>query len=1200
MKIRFTLLLFFLFSVAKAQFNTVIPPSPNSSELVKFIDNPVSLYSGSPKISIPIYDLKLRDYSLSIRLDYNSTGIKLDERASNVGLGWSLAAGGVITRAVKGMPDDYYQPNCPGTASDQDCRIGLMWNGRNIKNIDLQSVYNTAMSRKDFYFRTQFMPNFFNVISGIPFAWSASYEAREDVEPDIFYFNFGGKSGKFIFDYSSGTPIIKLIPYQNLKMEYTISNHSIVAFKVTDESGVQYQFEDTEVTQNGVTYNSIDYSQYYVRSFNTKSYNTNFNSSWLLTKIITPLKNIIDFKYVNESYIVRNQTAIESYISGGPKYIFKPVSADVNVISGKRLSSIESPSGKVNFNTSLARSDVMAYNNQPLPGAITAVEIFNSDLRLINKATLSFDYFLSSTEAEPGDFDFVPSLNPDCYKRLRLKGVKFGVDATMNYEFEYKHVDYTGNARDVLPRIFSTKQDLWGYYNGATGNITGIPAIYVYPDMYNDDRQYSIYKKVNYTGREYYFEGANRLPDSNLTDVGMLTKIKYPTGGYTSYNYESHRFKDEANEYLGGGVRIKNIIKNDGIKSQIYSYLYSDNNGTTGKAISVPGFAMLPGVNGPFDKSRDSYWKNLCLYSSPRTGIGTTQGSYIGYSEVTEKMIGLGKTVYRYGLPATWFKSDDLPNQGCSLTEDGYCDGLYSGTKIFTFIDTEGTFTYPATGQQVDTKNESLYQINMFPATLNSFPYAENPDYDWNRGQLISEKVYDEDSHLLQEKNYDYKLFYPKKAISPTKVYGLKFGNFTAAIIGGGSFANIHRIAKYEYLTDVAKVPSRVIETSYYNTDLSKKSIKITEYKYNGFEHLNLNESRFVNSTGDSIITSFKYPQDYITSNNGTSFYPQVEGVSALLSKNISSIPVETTTSIVKAGIKSVVTSDLTTYKLVNDLALPFTHYKLETSSPLQDFVPPNQNPNAQIGFLKDSRYLPVEEFKNYDEHGGVTMFSIEKGPNTSYIWGYNNQYVIAQIKNASNGEYYFQNFEENTADFDPNLTVQNNRSHTGNSSGLINNTLVTEKTSHSGSYLNVNNTASRLFTYSGWIYSDGPSAELFLFMYKAGETGYYSYIDVTGTSSVGGWTFVTKDFMVPADVVKMRMRVDNNGIGNVWFDDLSIRPTDSQLTTYTFNPLVGMTSKIESNGETFHFEYDDFQRLKAVRDQNQNLIKTSTYHYKN
>ncbi len=82
-------------------------PSPTAASLGKFGDIPVSLYTGTPDINIPLYEVRSRSLALPVTLKYRSSGVMVEELPGWVGLGWALEAGGVITRTMRGLPDDY-------------------------------------------------------------------------------------------------------------------------------------------------------------------------------------------------------------------------------------------------------------------------------------------------------------------------------------------------------------------------------------------------------------------------------------------------------------------------------------------------------------------------------------------------------------------------------------------------------------------------------------------------------------------------------------------------------------------------------------------------------------------------------------------------------------------------------------------------------------------------------------------------------------------------------------------------------------------------------------------------------------------------------------------------------------------------------------------------------------------------------------
>ena len=69
--------------------------------------------------------------------------------------------------------------------------------------------------------------------------------------------------------------------------------------------------------------------------------------------------------------------------------------------------------------------------------------------------------------------------------------------------------------------------------------------------------------------------------------------------------------------------------------------------------------------------------------------------------------------------------------------------------------------------------------------------------------------------------------------------------------------------------------------------------------------------------------------------------------------------------------------------------------------------------------------------------------------------------------------------------------------------------------------------------------------------------------------------------------------------LSGITIDDLRLYPVGAQMTTYTYAPLIGMTSSTDPNGITTYYEYDAFGRLKLVRDKDGKVLKTYDYHYK-
>ena len=86
-----------------------LPPSPTAAGLGQYGEVPVSLYNGMPQVNVPITQLSGNDMTMPISLSYHASGNKVNQIASWVGLGFSLNAGGVITREIRDQPDDAYK-----------------------------------------------------------------------------------------------------------------------------------------------------------------------------------------------------------------------------------------------------------------------------------------------------------------------------------------------------------------------------------------------------------------------------------------------------------------------------------------------------------------------------------------------------------------------------------------------------------------------------------------------------------------------------------------------------------------------------------------------------------------------------------------------------------------------------------------------------------------------------------------------------------------------------------------------------------------------------------------------------------------------------------------------------------------------------------------------------------------------------------
>jgi YD repeat-containing protein len=578
-----------------------IPPSPNAFGLMSAVNTSVNLYTGSADINLPLTSIAGRQLSVPISLNYNASGVKVQDIPGWVGTGWTLEAGGVITRVVRGLPDEEANGFC-----------GVNNIGEKA-NEAINEIYLTKVSAQE---------------------W--------DSEPDLFYFNFLGKKGKFILD-ETGSPV--LLPYANLKISPAIcsSNGSWV---IIDENGVKYTFGMGETTS------------YKVRDESDKS----FVSSWYLTEIRTPGdEDIITLTYhpltpnITYSYYVQElvrkvwQTSLYNGANCG---LYDPTTKNkdlaITVVNPVYLKSISSSLGKVNFYLG-ERSDLFSGMR------LNQFTIENSDGLIVNSFNLGYGYF-NSDGCNGG-------INCD---RLKLDAVfKSGDDIHQKlYSFQYNDLN--------LPPRYSHSIDHWGYYN-SNSYSSKIPSV-------QDDNQ---------PCPGSYYPGADRSTDTTRCKASILTKVYDAKGGYTEFIYSVHQYSDDGtNNKFAGGVRIRilNRCTGDGDCSAIYYYYKKFNTNISSGSIAALPIYHFRAVSSHFQAMSpvSGFWVTsdyLVITSNSLKDLFNVDGYHVGYGQVTEKVQGLGYTQITFTNDQS---NPDTPPQQFSYRNGDFVGNLSRSTFPYT------------------------------------------------------------------------------------------------------------------------------------------------------------------------------------------------------------------------------------------------------------------------------------------------------------------------------------------------------------------------------------------------------------------------------------------------------------------------------------------------------------------------------------
>jgi hypothetical protein len=219
----------------------IIPSSPQTFDLCKAGMLSNSLYTGTAMLSVPLYDLALKNYTLKVGLQYSSNGIRSSDIPSYVGMGFNLLAGGCVTRIIRDEPDGVPENVPYGTFPDP-------------------SNHNSSLR----YYLNQAADNY----------W--------DTEPDEYMYNVNGMSGRFFVD-SSG--VGHCIPANNLKITVD-DNYGSKTITIITADGTIYDFGLAETTNTFQVYGYHTYST----SFSNET-------AWFLTNITTQTGEWIHFEY---------------------------------------------------------------------------------------------------------------------------------------------------------------------------------------------------------------------------------------------------------------------------------------------------------------------------------------------------------------------------------------------------------------------------------------------------------------------------------------------------------------------------------------------------------------------------------------------------------------------------------------------------------------------------------------------------------------------------------------------------------------------------------------------------------------------------------------------------------------------------------------------------------------------------------------
>lgn len=975
----------------------IIPPSIENYFFTKYGDIKVNNNQGAFSYNIPIHNINSGNINLDLNLAYYTSGIKVNDISGNVGLGWNLNAGGMITRIVRGLPDEELD-NITFRPLKENLKISLNGNYDEVE------------------YRNKYLNDYINIYSANGFNGSPS---NIDTQQDLFNYNFNGYSGTFYIEKNE-----IFISDPNLKATFTRVNSNgnfYLLFNFITPDGNKYIF--------GGDSNYVESSR--LTTDCSKNFTKNPDSTWYLKEISDINNNKINFDYENsyKSYPLdyyQTYTITYNVTNNLPNSILSKNNSNCttffNSNNAKLLKTITFKNGSVNFSYSY-RLDYTT-----------------------GKKLDSFVIKDNLNDSIPITFNYIYSGNTDNNKRLFLNTILIKDNL---HRFEYSNINN-------LPNRLSNSQDFYGYANDNTSNtitnfnlqdnpnktnfinsfgnlnadksvsdksLYGLLIKIIYPtkgytlinyenhksetsvpttfyssnslnvEYHNCEAQY--YNEVDVKSFEFVSNGTpihfsafmstENCPDVYTDDARDIYKISIEdlSTGQSKVNFQGNKnkpYKTNNGSEVNGQYIISPVNTINGNKYKItlstssrfnntrayISFNYNSYLGTISEQKNYSGARVKSIINNngdTFENEKIYYYNDLNNINNNKTSLISDYYYSNWNCQPTSVATNNNHSITSFNC------------QTINFSTNNSLDFLNSNTERirYKFITEKSNNGYIENEYSISSITDDSQQLLQNPIN-----YRNKSNNNWDENNLLKTKTFSNELFLKRETKNTYEITKSKKfdnyniehGLIPVDPAVLLYTNKYTYVMNQciSLYCNVQgKVAINHYYNYILnKILSKTTTTEYFENSTSPVTTEIN-YNYDSPNHLQVTKQTTTNSKGETITTEYQYPPDLVG---------QRPFADILTTQNRIAEPMITT----KRNGEQVISSVYTEYNDFNGIIQKSRVFQKKGSSSIVEGD-------------------DVIAYNSYDAFGNITQYTPKNGSSVSIIWGYNGQYPVAKIE---------------------------------------------------------------------------------------------------------------------------------------------------------------------------------------------------------